>query len=149
APGQVHDVNRFTLAAVVARNGGLAVPMSAVGDTLEALQAALDRALASDIVVLSGGGSVGDRDLIVDVLRARGEVHFHGVAVKPGKPTGFAHVDGKPVFALPGYPTSCLSNALILVAPFLRAVARLAPAEPRTVQLPLARRIASTPGRHQ
>jgi molybdenum cofactor synthesis domain-containing protein len=148
-PGQVHDVNRFTLAAVVARNGGIAVPSSAVGDTIEALTIALDRALACDVVVLSGGSSVGDRDLIVDVLRARGDVHFHGVAVKPGKPTGFAHVNGKPVFALPGYPTSCLSNALILVTPFLRAMARLPPAEPRTVDLPLARRVASTPGRHQ
>jgi molybdenum cofactor synthesis domain-containing protein len=145
----VHDVNRFTLAAVVARNGGIAVPSSAVGDTIEALTIALDRALACDVVVLSGGSSVGDRDLIVDVLRARGDVHFHGVAVKPGKPTGFAHVNGKPVFALPGYPTSCLSNALILVTPFLRAMARLPPAEPRTVDLPLARRVASTPGRHQ
>jgi molybdopterin molybdotransferase len=148
-PGQVHDVNRFTLAAVVARHGGVAAPGRAIGDSIEALSAALDRALACDVVVLSGGSSVGDRDLIMDVLRARGDVHFHGIAVKPGKPTGFAHVNGTPIFALPGYPTSCLSNALILVAPFLRTVARLPKSEPRTIELPLARRVASTPGRHQ
>jgi molybdenum cofactor synthesis domain-containing protein len=148
-PGQVHDVNRFTVSAVVARHGGVPVPGTAIGDTLPALSAALDRALESDVVILSGGSSVGDRDLILDVLRARGEVLFHGVAVKPGKPTGFALVGHTPVFALPGYPTSCLSNALILVAPFLRRVARLPPSEPRMIALPLSRRIMSAPGRHQ
>jgi molybdopterin molybdotransferase len=147
--GQVHDVNRFTVSAVVARHGGIPVPGTAIGDTLLALGTALDRALENDLVVLSGGSSVGDRDLILDVLRARGEVLFHGIAVKPGKPTGFARVGHTPVFALPGYPASCLSNALILVAPFLRRVARLPPSEPRTIALPLSRRIASAPGRHQ
>jgi molybdopterin molybdotransferase len=147
--GQVHDVNRFTVSAVVARHGGIPVQGTAIGDTVPALTAALDRALEHDVVILSGGSSVGDRDLILDVLRARGQVLFHGVAVKPGKPTGFARVDDTPVFALPGYPASCLSNALILVAPFLRRVARLPPSEPRTIALPLSRRIVSTPGRHQ
>jgi molybdopterin molybdotransferase len=148
-PGQVHDVNRFTVSAVVARHGGIPVPGAAIGDTMPALRTALDRALENDLVILSGGSSVGDRDLILDVLRARGEVLFHGVAVKPGKPTGFARVDDTPVFALPGYPASCLSNALILVAPFLRRVARLPASEPKTLALPLSRRIVSAPGRHQ
>jgi molybdenum cofactor synthesis domain-containing protein len=149
AAGQVHDVNRFSVSAVVQRNGGVAVPGAPIADTLTALSAALDRAIEHDIVVLSGGSSVGERDLILDALRARGEVLFHGVAIKPGKPTGFARVGRASVFALPGYPTSCLSNALLFVAPFLRAVARLPPHEPRTVELRLARRITSTPGRHQ
>jgi molybdopterin molybdotransferase len=147
--GQVHDVNRFTVSAVVARHGGIAVPGTAIGDTVPALRTALGHALENDLVILSGGSSVGDRDLILDVLRACGEVLFHGVAVKPGKPTGFALVSHTPVFALPGYPASCLSNALILVAPFLRRVARLPPSEPKTIALPLSRRIASAPGRHQ
>jgi molybdopterin molybdotransferase len=148
-PGQVHDINRYTVSAVVARHGGVPAPGAPIGDTIEALSDALDRALRHDLVILSGGSSVGERDLILDVLRARGEVLFHGVAVKPGKPTGFARLGRTPVFALPGYPTSCLSNALILVAPFLRALARLPPSDPRTVRRPLARRITSTPGRHQ
>ena len=119
------------------------------GDSIDAIGGALDRALAHDIVVLSGGSSVGERDLILDVLRARGDVHFHGVAVKPGKPTGFATVDGVPVFGMPGYPTSCLSNGYMLLLPFLRAIARLPPWQPRTLDLPLSRRVVSTPGRHQ
>ena len=61
-------------------------------------------------------------DLILDVIAAKGEVLFHGIAVKPGKPTAFGIVDGKLVFGMPGYPTSCLSNAYVLLVPFLRAV---------------------------
>ena len=149
APGKIYGINRFTLAAVVGRHGGLAAPRPLVGDTLDALQAALDAALAHDVVVFSGGSSVGDRDLVLDVLRARGRVHFHGIAVKPGKPTAFAHVDGVPVFALPGYPTSCLSNAYLLLVPFLRSMARLPPWDPHVVTLPLSRRLVSTADRHQ
>jgi molybdenum cofactor synthesis domain-containing protein len=148
-PGQIYDINRFTLETVVRRHGGIAAPMPAAADTLEALGAALDAARASDIVVFSGGSSVGERDLILDVLRARGEVRFHGIAVKPGKPTVFATVGGTPVFGMPGYPTSCLSNAYMLLVPFLRAVARLPPWHPVSVDAPLARRIVSTTGRHQ
>jgi molybdopterin molybdotransferase len=87
--------------------------------------------------------------LIQDVLRERGRVVFHGVAMRPGKPTGFAHVGLTPVFALPGYPTSCLSNAIIFVAPFLRVMARLPAARTQTITAPLTRRITSASGRHQ
>ena len=74
---------------------------------------------------------------------------FHGIAVKPGKPTAFGLIDGKPVFGMPGYPTSCLSNAYMLLVPALRAMARLGPRHTHTVSLPLAQRIVSTTGRHQ
>jgi molybdopterin molybdotransferase len=74
---------------------------------------------------------------------------FHGIAVKPGKPTAFASIGGVPFFGMPGNPTSCLSNAYILLIPFLRATARLPPHQPRTLRLPLGRRIASQAGRHQ
>ena len=86
-----------------------------------------------DLLVFSGGSSVGERDLILDLLAARGEVIFHGIAVKPGKPTAFGTVAGKLFFGMPGYPTSCLSNAYILLAPALRRVARLPPQAIRSV----------------
>ena len=73
---------------------------------------------------------------------------FHGVAIKPGKPTAFARVAGKPFFGMPGNPTSCLSNAYVLLVPFLRALARLPVYVPRIVRTPLGRRIASASGRH-
>jgi len=148
-PGQIYDINRFTVSIVVAEHGGVAVPVATARDTLPALHAALDECLRHDLIVFSGGSSVGERDLILDVIRARGEVHFHGIAVKPGKPTLFGHVQGIPVFGMPGYPTSCLSNAYILLVPALRRMARLPLTAPRTVTLPLSARVTSVAGRHQ
>jgi len=86
---------------------------------------------------------------VIDVLRKHGDVIFHGVAIKPGKPTVFGTIGTAPVLGLSGYPTSCLSNAHLFLVPLLRAIARLPEWTPRTVTLPLARRITSGPGRVQ
>jgi molybdopterin molybdotransferase len=147
--GQIYDVNRFTLGAVIAAHGGTPEPHRPVPDTLEALTDAIDACVDADLVIFSGGSSVGERDLIVDLVAARGQIVFHGIAVKPGKPTIFAIVAGKPFFGMPGNPTSCLSNAYILLVPFLRATARLPLHVPRTVRAPLGTRIVSPAGRHQ
>src|SRR4029077_6345171 len=99
--------------------------------TLESRSEAPDACLESDLIVFSGGSSVGTRDLVADLVAARGEMIFHGIAVKPGKPTAFALMStpgrsgSTPFFGMPGNPTSCLSNAYILLIPFLRAIARL------------------------
>lgn len=148
-PGQIYDINRFTLAAIIRRHGGVPLPQPIAPDTLEDLDAAIDRGLACDATIFSGGSSVGERDLIMDVLQQRGEVLFHGIAVKPGKPTAFGRVAGKPVLGMPGYPTSCLSNAYMLLVPMLRRMARLPEHQPQSLRVPLARRIVSTTGRHQ
>lgn len=149
APGQIYDVNRFTLGAIVGAHGGIAEPRRAAEDTVDALVAALDGCRDADIIVFSGGSSVGERDLVVDAIRRRGEMIFHGIAVKPGKPTAFALVAGVPFFGMPGNPTSCLSNAYVLLVPFLRATARLPAWLPHVVRAPLGRRIVSQAGRHQ
>jgi len=148
-PGQVYDINRYTLSAIVSEHGGTPVPHRTAQDTIDDLERSLDSCLASDVIVFSGGSSVGERDLILDVIGRRGDVLFHGIAVKPGKPTAFAIVEGKPVFGMPGYPTSCLSNAYMLLVPALRQIARLPPYRMRTLHVPLAQRIVSTAGRHQ
>ncbi len=148
-PGQIYDINRFTLSSIVSEHGGTPVVMPSAPDTIEALSAAVDAALAHDLLVFSGGSSVGERDLILDVLSRRGEVIFHGVALKPGKPTVFGRIDGKPFLGMPGYPTSCLSNAYMLLVPMLRRMARLPEHRPQVVRVPLSRRIVSTTGRHQ
>jgi len=149
APGQIYDINRFTLETVVRRHGGVVTVLPTAIDTIEDLSAGLDRARAHDIIVFSGGSSVGERDLILDVLTARGEVIFHGIAVKPGKPTVFGRIGHTPVLGMPGYPTSCLSNAYMMLVPFLRKMARLPMWHPQTIDAPLARRVVSTTGRHQ
>lgn len=148
-PGHIYDINRFTLSTIVSQQGGEAVAYPTAADSLEALERAVDACRSEDILVFSGGSSVGERDLILDVIAKKGEVVFHGIAVKPGKPTVFGCIDGKPVLGMPGYPTSCLSNAYMLLTPLLRSMARLPPHRPRTITLPLAQRIVSTTGRHQ
>ena len=156
-PGQIYDINQFTIGSAVHAHGGIAVAHPPAPDSLPDLVEAIRLAADADIVVFSGGSSVGERDLILDALQQIGEIVFHGIAVKPGKPTVFGRVrrsegasgDWVPVFGMPGYPTSCLSNAYMLLAPMLRRIARLPEFTPRIVSVPLARRIVSTTGRHQ
>lgn len=148
-PGQIYDINKFTLSTIVQEHGGVPMPFSTAQDTLEALEHAIDACASCDVLVFSGGSSVGERDLILDVIARKGEIVFHGIAVKPGKPTVFGTINGKPMFGMPGYPTSCLSNAYMLLVPALRTMARLAPRHTATVSLPLGQRIVSTTGRHQ
>jgi molybdenum cofactor synthesis domain-containing protein len=149
APGQIYDINRFTLSAVVNESGGVAVPYRIAADTIGDLSRSVDECLEQDVLVFSGGSSVGERDLILDVITARGEMLFHGIAVKPGKPTAFGRIMNKLVFGMPGYPSSCLSNAHILLAPALRRIARLPDQIVRSITLPLASRVVSVAGRHQ
>jgi molybdenum cofactor synthesis domain-containing protein len=149
APGQIYDINRFTLAALVAQHGGLALPRRAAADTLEDLSRAVDDCRDADVLVFSGGSSVGARDLVTDVLRARGELLFHGIAVKPGKPTAFGLIEGRPFFGMPGYPASCLSNGYVLLVPALRQVARLPEHAPPTARVPLGAAVESVAGRLQ
>ena len=148
-PGQIYDINRFTLAAVIRIHGGVPVEQPTAPDNLDQLTDAVLQASSTDLVVFSGGSSVGERDLIMDVLQRSGEVLFHGIAVKPGKPTVFGRVNGRPVLGMPGYPTSCLSNAYLLLVPALRRMARLPDFRPQTMRVPLSRRIVSTTGRRQ
>jgi molybdenum cofactor synthesis domain-containing protein len=149
APGQIYDINKFTLSAIVREHGGQPEPRRTAVDTIEALSAAIDECLDADVLVFSGGSSVGERDLILDVISQKGEILFHGIAVKPGKPTAFGVVAGRPVFGMPGYPTSCLSNAYMLLVPVLRRMAHLPPHSLRSVTVPLGQRVVSTTGRHQ
>jgi len=147
---QIHDVNRFTLPAIVTAHGGEPVTHPAVRDTPVALRAALDAAAGCDLVVISGGSSVGDHDLLGEVVGERGQVLFHGIAVKPGKPTLLARLGHRQLLlGMPGNPTSCLSNAYILLIPLLRATARLPAWRPETRRLRLSASVTSAPGRHQ
>ena len=148
-PGQIYDINQFTLSTIIGAHGGVAVTGATAPDSLPELAAAIENAAQEDIVVFSGGSSVGERDLVMDALQEIGEVLFHGIAVKPGKPTVFGRIGGKPVLGMPGYPTSCLSNAYMLLVPLLRRIARLPEHRPQIVRLPLSHRVVSTTGRHQ
>ena len=148
-PGQIYDINKLTLSAIVRAHGGTPRTCATVPDSLPDILAAVRSAAHSDLILFSGGSSVGERDLILDALQQAGEVVFHGIAVKPGKPTILGKIGGTPAVGMPGNPTSCLSNAHLLIAPMLRRMARLPEYIPTIVRATLARRIVSTTGRHQ
>jgi molybdopterin molybdotransferase len=148
-PGQLYDINSHTISSLVSINGGTPVRIGIAGDKAEELRATIKQALHSDIVVLSGGSSVGERDLLVDVIEGWGEVLFHGVQVKPGKPTIFAIVEGKPLMGMPGYPTSCLINAYLFLMPAIRKMAHLPMRTGDTVKAKLSRRVPGSTGRRQ
>lgn len=147
--GEIYDINSHTLSAIVAVNGAIPIKCGIVPDTYEDLRSAIEGALESDIVVLSGGSSVGARDLLYNIVDELGRVLFHGVQVKPGKPTIFGLILGKPLLGMPGYPTSCLSNAYLLLAPAIRKMAKMPQREPRRVRVRMGHRFASSSGRAQ
>ena len=147
--GQLYDINTHTVSAVVNANGGEAYAFTVMGDRADVIRGTVAEALKFDLTVISGGSSVGERDLLTGVLHGWGQVLFHGLQVKPGKPTLFAVVEGKPLMGMPGYPTSCLLNSYLLVLPAVRKMAHLPPRTGQTVTVPLARRVQGSVGRRQ
>lgn len=144
---QIYDINSHTLAAVISENGGIPVLHDIVPDDEEKIGKALEKGFEKDLIIITGGSSVGTKDVIYDLLSKKGEVLFHGVQVKPGKPTVGAVFEGKVVLAMPGHPTSCLSNAYLFLRPVLRRIARLPETSLRTVKARLSKRVVSTLGR--
>jgi molybdopterin molybdotransferase len=121
-PGQVHDVNSFTVAGLAQEAGGEPVLRGIIADDYTALLEAASRALSeSEVLVLSAGSSVSVRDMTSAVIGELGRpgVLVHGVAVKPGKPTILAVSHGKPVLGLPGNPVSAMLIADLFLTPVL------------------------------
>jgi molybdenum cofactor synthesis domain-containing protein len=147
--GKVYNINSYTLAAIVRECGALPTLAGIVRDERVAIRRALEAGLGHDVVVFSAGSSVGERDILVDVMQEMGEVHFHGIAVKPGKPTLFGRAGRALVFGMPGYPTSCLSNAYMMLVPVLRRMMRLPERADERAEAALSTRIVSDIGRHQ
>ena len=117
---QMRDVNSPMLESAVEACGARVIRYPIVPDDYDALYSCVTEALsACDMVLVSGGSSAGQKDNTARVLSALGTMLFHGVAVKPGKPTMCADVEGKPVFGLPGHPVAAYFMFLELVAPLL------------------------------
>jgi molybdopterin molybdotransferase len=139
--GAVFDSNRFALLAAAREAGCATITLGIARDTLALQRAAiLDGLAQADLLITSGGVSMGSRDLVKPLLAELGTVHFGRIAFKPGKPTTFATVGGKLVFGLPGYPVSSLVSFEVFVRPALRALQ--GDAHPRR---PQARVTLSTP----
>jgi molybdopterin molybdotransferase len=149
-PGQVRDVNSAALAALVAQSGGEPVGYGIVPDARSQLEAAMRTARAEcDIVVVSAGSSVSNRDMSVEVIDGLGRpgVLVHGVAIKPGKPTILAVADGAPVIGLPGNPVSAMIVAQVFLVPAIARMLGRSQQHRNFVRARLARNLASTTGR--
>jgi molybdopterin molybdotransferase len=130
-PGEVYESNGVLLATALASAGGLVETLPAVADDAAAHRAALERGLEADVLVTSGGVSVGSHDLVRGLLRELGvDEVFWGVAVKPGKPLAFGVRGRTLVFGLPGNPVSSLVGCELFVRPALLALQGSAEAGP-------------------
>lgn len=149
-PGQVRDINTYTIATLVLQAGGIPHPLGIIRDDYDALREAAQRGMdQGDALILSAGSSVSTRDMTAAVIGTLGKpgVLVHGVALKPGKPTILAVCRDKPVFGLPGNPVSTFVTFELFVRPALYHLGGTVPPARVTVQARLTRNIASAFGR--
>ena len=150
-PGQVRDINTYTISALVAQAGGIPVPIAVVPDDFEAQRTAAVQGLEQgDVLVFSAGSSVSSRDMTAEVFADLSEpgVLAHGIAHRPGKPTIIALLNGRPAFGLPGNPVSAIVVFDMVVRPTIYALLGCtSPPEPRTMKARLRRDVPSVTGR--
>lgn len=149
-PGQIRDVNSYLLQAALAELGYQVQLYGIVGDEYDLLAKTVNDAINEcQLVIMSGGSSVGRRDYTVQVINSTGSpgVLFHGVAAKPGKPTIFGLVNRVPVFGLPGHPAAAMTMFTRLVKPALAVLAGRKECSKRMFPARMVRNIASVPGR--
>ena len=149
-PGKIYDINAYSLSAAVLESGGKPVYLGVFPDDMAELQKALKQALASaDMVVTSGGVSVGPKDVMPQALDSLGKpgVIVCGIAIKPGKPTTVALIDGKLVFSLPGHPTSALLVFHLLMRPMVQRMVGIKAGKSLRVKAVAAMRMFLAKGR--
>jgi len=135
-PGQIWDSNGPGLAAQVVAAGGVVDGPHRARDTRDSVAAILDASSTADVLVIAGGVSMGERDLIRPELEARGVAwHFWGVRQRPGKPFAFGTLEGRPVFGLPGNPVSAAVGFEVYVRPLLDAMLGRPTPEPQRAVL--------------
>ncbi len=152
--GKIRDINSFSLAAAVEKDGAVPISVGIVKDDFQTLKVKVEEALANaDLLLLSGGSSVGTRDVTLDVIDAVGKpgVLVHGISISPGKPTIIAVCKNKPIFGLSGHPGAALTVYGVLVSPFLRYLKgegkTISTETPRTLKAKVGMNIVSTNGR--
>jgi molybdopterin molybdotransferase len=154
--GQVRDINSYNLSGLILDAGGIPVKKGIFSDTYDIISDVVNKSLRdSDMVLISGGSSVGTKDMTAQVINDMGKpgVLFHGVSIKPGKPLIGGIVDGIPVFGLPGHPAAVIVCFKIFVKPVLENLAGLNEnrfdKEKITVMARIAKNISSSPGREE
>jgi molybdopterin molybdotransferase len=149
-PGQVRDINSYTLGALVEKSGGVAKRYGIISDQLQALKDAAALALSEcDVVVITAGSSASTRDMTADVIRWLGApgVLVHGINTRPGKPTILGVCNGKAVIGLPGNPVSALVNGYLFVVPVIEKLLGALPKPKASVLARLTVNLPSQAGR--
>jgi molybdopterin molybdotransferase len=151
APGEIYDSNRYTLWASLARLGVEIIDMGVVRDDPEALETALKTAASqADVILTTGGVSVGEADFIREMMARLGQVGFWKINIKPGRPMAFGQVSQAILFGLPGNPVAVMVTFHQLVVDALLTMMGVAPLPPRpTFSVPVASAIKKSPGRRE
>jgi len=155
-PGQVRDVNSYNLAGLITEHGGLPVKKGILKDVFDGIQDAVKESLDTcQMVIITGGSSVGILDMTSKVIDSLGSpgVIFHGVTLKPGKPTIGGVVNGVPVFGLPGHPAAVTVCFDLFIKPLLRMLTGVKEKEhlkkKRAMTARIAKNVSSSPGREE
>ncbi len=147
--GKIYDINSFTIKNSILNNYCDVINLGIIKDDKNEIKKMIMKGIEkADIVLLSGGSSLGEKDYMVEAVQELGEVMVHGIAVKPGKPTLIGNVKGKLVIGLPGYPTSALSNFYILIIPLIDNLLGIK-RKSRCIKAKLSKKIVSTVGRYE
>lgn len=147
-PGQIHDSNRYTLAALLQRYPVEFVDLGVIADTEDAVRSALTQAGASaDLILTTGGVSVGDADYVSRLLQQEGQVGFWKVAMKPGRPLAFGRFGSALFLGLPGNPVSAMATFSLFVRPALLRLSGTDATPPWTLRARLQEDLRKRPGR--
>jgi putative molybdopterin biosynthesis protein len=149
-PGKIYDINAYSISTAVIEAGGKPIYFGVVPDDKAALLKVLQTALASaDLVITSGGVSVGPKDFTPQIVDSLGKpgIIVYGIAVKPGKPTTVAFADKKPIFSLPGHPTSALLIFYLLVRPVIQRLSGRPVTEIKSIRAFAGAKMFSAKGR--
>lgn len=143
-PGKVYESNGIMVSSYLKEWGADVHTAEIISDDENAIERVFENIQNYDMVVTTGGTSVGKRDLIYRILDRMGDVVFRGIALRPGKPTIFAIVDGVPVLALPGFPAACVASAYLFLKPAVRKM--LSMGDEPTFHVELAESVYSKAG---
>ena len=147
---QIYDSNRFAMTRLLEGRGSDIIDLGCVPDDPELIRAALEEAAeAGDIIVTSGGVSVGDADFVRDLVAELGSIDFWRIALKPGKPLAVGDIQGTPFFGLPGNPVSTIVTCLLFVTPAIDLLAGAIPSPPLTIPATLTEEVPHAPGRRE
>jgi len=147
APGHIYNSNSYSVAALVLRYGGLPRVLGIARDNADSLREKLAAARDADMIITSGGVSMGDYDIVKEILAEAGEINFWQVRMKPGKPLAFGQIGGVPHLGLPGNPVSSMVSFEIFARPALYKMMGRTNLAPRTVQATLADAVGNRDGR--